>query len=290
MLNTILNRLGHHPTSTTTARTTYKTPFNPNEKTPSFCVFPNNNGEWKNFKDYSSGEGGDIYKFLMQYFNIGFVEAKEKLNELLGEAPKEYTPPPQQSPSHSSFNQQKKSYKILKIQPLQNKALINYLNNRGIKYFKDVNEIYYELNEKRYFAISFMNNSGGVEVRNEYFKGAFGDKDITTIAPTKEKHTLRIFEGFIDYLSYLQLDKTAPKSDYLILNSVSMLNKAKNALNRGYEVIELYLDNDDAGEKATIKIKELVTGIEIIDKRDIYKGYKDLNECLTKDAGGQRWN
>jgi len=41
-------------------------------------------GEWTNWKDYASGAGGDHYKFLMEYLQIGFIEAKEKLKEILG--------------------------------------------------------------------------------------------------------------------------------------------------------------------------------------------------------------
>lgn len=278
MLNQLLQKMGFYPTSQNIKHTKYKSPFNPTEKTPSFFTFQGTNGT--NWKDYASGEGGDIYKFLMLFHKITFIEAKKILEDMgtIQTVSKNYKEA-QKSNTPFSFNQGK-SYKILKIDKLQNPVLMNYLKKRGITTYLNVQEVHYELNNKSYFAICFINNSGGLEIRNEYFKGSFGQKDVTSFLPMKKKYNLKVFEGFIDYLSYLEIAKTAPRSDYLILNSVSMLEKAKGVLNRGYELIELYLDNDDAGDKTTQKIKEIIKGIKVIDKRDVYAGYKDLNEYL----------
>ncbi len=85
MLNQILKSLGFEPNKIRPHQVVYKSPFNPTERTPSFFVFPNSEtGEWTNWKDYASGAGGDHYKFLMEYLQIGFIEAKEKLKEILG--------------------------------------------------------------------------------------------------------------------------------------------------------------------------------------------------------------
>ena len=77
MLNTILQKMGFHPTSQTTKYIKYKSPFNPTEKTPSFFTFNGSNGT--NWKDYASGEGGDIYKFLMLFHKVSFPESKKIL-------------------------------------------------------------------------------------------------------------------------------------------------------------------------------------------------------------------
>jgi len=37
-------------------------------------------------------------------------------------------------------------------------------------------EIYYKIDPKNYFGLSFKNNSGGYEVRNRYFKGSSNRK------------------------------------------------------------------------------------------------------------------
>ncbi len=91
----ILNTLGFTPSRAKSNQMVYKSPFNPSERTPSFFIFPNTQtGEWTNWKDYASGAGGDHYKFVMDYFQIDFKSAKEKIKEIMGESyyePKQLT-------------------------------------------------------------------------------------------------------------------------------------------------------------------------------------------------------
>jgi len=293
MLIQLLEILGHKAESATPTKVKFKSPFR-DERTPSFFVFRNENtGEFTNWKDYGNGLGGDTYKFLMLYFNIGFVEAKKKLEELTGYTRSTATY------EHSNFylnqptptKKQEPTYKIVKTQPLQNRALIQYLNQRGInddtlnlpqvkEYLEDV---YYEMKDKRFFGIGFKNNSDGYEIRNQYFKASFGTKDITIISPSPFGSQIKIFEGFIDYLSYLEIAKGKIQrdiSDYIILNSLSMLEKVLELIQGKYELIELYLDNDKAGNEATVKIMATLSSSRIIDKRRFYQSYKDVNEYL----------
>ncbi len=278
MLRMILKAMQMTPFGVKSNQIIYKSPFNPMERTPSFFVFQNSNtGEFTNFKDYSSGKGGDYYKFLMEYFHIDFKSAKEKLRELIGENYQEPKRPTPIKAPLSSFNQPKKSYEIKKVQPLQNKALIEYLReDRKISYETSksyLEDIYYQIENKNYFGLAFKNNSGGYEVRNKYFKGSFEKKDITLFK--NGSNTVKIFEGFMDFLSYIEIKaQNLPISDYLILNSLSLLDRALNALNGKYERLESYLDNDKKGDEATSKI----ISIGAIDKRDVYKSSKDLNE------------
>jgi len=140
MLNQILKSLGFEPNKIRPHQVVYKSPFNPTERTPSFFVFPNSEtGEWTNW-----------YKFLMEYLQIGFIEAKEKLKEILGNQHHIEPKRPIAKPSNFSLNQQKKSYEIKKVQPLQNRALIEYLEKRGVSFEigkRYLEEIYY----KRYY-------------------------------------------------------------------------------------------------------------------------------------------
>lgn len=290
MLNQLFQQLGHNPTATAPTRTTYKSPWNIEEKTASCYVFKNN--QWNgqdplrefNYKDNSSGNGGNIFHFIMNYFNISFVEAKQKINELLGAGHQEHNHPTPTNPKTSfSFNQQKEeSYQIVKTQQLQNKALIDYLmKDRGlvsINLKRYVSEIYYKIDNKSYFALSFANDSGGREVRNKYFKGSFGKKDISTIFPNPKDRRVKIFEGFIDFLSYLEINKNAPLSNYLVLNSASMQEKGLKAVQGKFEAFELYLDNDQRGGEATEFFMNNLTNV--VDKRVHYKEHKDLNEFL----------
>jgi hypothetical protein len=260
----------------------YRSPFNPQEKTASFFVFKNHEGEYHNFKDYSSGLGGDVYLFLMEYHNINFVEAKKKLKELIG-----IDPPKNKTPNNFSFKQQKKSsiplYEIISVREVTSSStLISYLHKRCIsdETISKVNlsNINYKLHGKQYYAIGFKNNSGGWEVRNKYFKGNLLKKDLTTVITGAT--SIKVFEGFMDYLSYLELAPTAPQCDYMILNSTSLINSAIEVLRGSYRLIELYFDMDKAGQAATEKIRESITDKKIIDKRPHYVFAKDLNEFL----------
>lgn len=57
-----------------------------NEKTPSFVVSP----EKQIFKDFSSGKGGNVFTFLIEYKRITFIEAVQELAEKLSiELPKQ---------------------------------------------------------------------------------------------------------------------------------------------------------------------------------------------------------
>ena len=287
MLNQLFQQLGHKPTATTPTRTTYKSPWNINEKTPSCYIFKNQ--QWNgqdplrefNYKDNSSGHGGNIFHFVMNYFNISFVEAKAKITELTGHEPKEQPSHQTQTPSFSS-NQQNQPYEIVKTQQLQNRALIDYLTkDRGLTSIdlkRYLSEIYYKIDNKSYFALSFVNDAGGREVRNKYFKGSFGKKDISTIFPNPTDRRVKIFEGFMDFLSYLQINKTAPLSNYLILNSASLQEKGLKAIQGKFEAFELYLDNDNRGDEATQFFLNNLNNV--VDKRVHYKEHKDLNEFL----------
>ena len=110
------------------------------------------------------------------------------------------------------------------------------------------------MNAKNYFGIGFKNDSDGFEIRNAYSKICLGKKDISKIENGSKN--LRIFEGFFDFLSFKNVEKYLEKepADYLILNSVSMINKIKNSM-ENYENIEIYFDNDAAGNRAVEMLK-----------------------------------
>lgn len=157
---------------------------------------------------------------------------------------------------------------------------MQYLESRQIKNYKEVKqlrEIHYTINDKDYFGIGFQNNSEGWEIRSKYAKICLGKKDITVI--TNESKTLRIYEGFFDYLSFVQVREILrmEESDYLILNSVALLLKNVPVL-MNYTSIELYLDNDDAGNNYTELIRKQFE--QAVDCRKLYREYEDVNDWL----------
>ena len=178
---------------------------------------------------------------------------------------------------------------------LSSPALLSYLQERGINTAlakKECREAHFTNNGKRYFAIAFPNISGGYEIRNRYFKGCIAPKEISHIRQSGEpRKACYVFEGFMDYLSFLTLRlESCPqfpdfdRQDYMVLNSVANVSKALYPLG-SYERIHCFLDNDHAGMEALQQIrKEYDNTRHIRDASHIYSGCKDLNEYLQKRA------
>ena len=178
-----------------------------------------------------------------------------------------------------------------RIMPLAHPALLDYLKSRKID-LKTAQtlckEVRYTVRGMFYFAVGFANDSGGYEIHNRYFKGAIPPKDTTWIRPQKSNRSCRLFEGFTDYLSYLTLCKQGDVSwhssdeDFLILNSASLLLRAKERLQE-YEHIVCCLDRDTTGRRL---INELCTtfGTRVHDDSILYDGWKGLNDCLRRDS------
>lgn len=119
-----------------------------------------------------------------------------------------------------------------------------------------------------------------MELRNKYFKGCTGSKNFTTI--NNGSSSVKIFEGFIDFLSYLEIYPGEINcSDYLICNSTAIVDRIIPIIKQ-YPDIELYLDNDTSGNKG----KDLIMNncIQAIPKNNLYTGFKDLNEKLIANV------
>ena len=144
---------------------------------------------------------------------------------------------------------------IEQIRPLENPALLAYLTERAIDLDTargHCSEVHYRVADKSYFAVGFRNDAEDWELRNRYFKGC------TSKAPTTRRGdypTCLVFEGFMDYLSYLTL-KHDPNPPYniAVLNSVTNLAKAAPFI-ASHERVYTYLDNDEAGRKATAGVE-----------------------------------
>lgn len=164
-----------------------------------------------------------------------------------------------------------------------NNAITEYLQSRNIElkiacsYLK---EVYYLSNNKHYFALGLLNNSDGWEVRNKYFKGCLGKKDVATIS--RYQHLICVFEGFLDFISALQMKLVSNvETDILVLNSNAMIGRAIKILS-DYKDIKLFLDNDNSGMLATQQITEMIPYAE--DKRSLYHNFKDINEYLKSKS------
>lgn len=166
------------------------------------------------------------------------------------------------------------------MKPLADPRLLYYLRSRGITpaiAAEHCREVYYKTNSERiFYAIGFRNDSDGWELRNSRFKISTSPKTITTLGSGND--SVAVFEGFIDYLSYLCMPQEhQPHTDAIVLNSVSNLPKALPGI-IAHPTILTYLDNDEAGRRATAQIQKVATTSNVIDRADFYGKFNDLND------------
>lgn len=222
--------------------------------------------------DYGVGEGGTLIDLVMRMERCDAGEAMRRLERHID------------GMSVSSFigknpaPQRPSSIIVERVQPLENPALLDYLMERGIGLdtaHVHCSEVHYRVADKFYFAVGFRNDAGGWELRNRYFKGC------TSKAPTTRHSdylTCLVFEGFMDYLSFLTLKRNPnPPHNIVVLNSVTNLAKAVPFI-ASHKWVYTYLDNDEAGRKATAELK--VACRNISDQSVHYRQYNDLNDYL----------
>ena len=244
----------------------YFSPFRA-ETVPSFKVDYRKN-LWY---DFGCGEGGTMIDLVMKMYRCNFPEAMKILEN--GNTPAILLP--------ARPNPQANKTILRDVRPLDNLALIAYLDGRGIN--TDMArcqcvEVHYSVNGKKYYAVGFKNDADGYELRNCYFKGSVSPKDVTTFSLATVD--CMIFEGFMDYLSYLTMNNQFhPQMNTVVLNSTAHLERAMAFLKR-HHLIHAYLDNDKSGKEVLSEISKQHGYVD--DMSMLYHPYKDLNEYLVK--------
>ncbi|GGC15942.1 toprim domain-containing protein [Dyadobacter sediminis] len=242
------------------------------EAYPSFKVDINKN-LWY---DHGIGVGGNLIDLACKIFKM--EDVREVIRLITCDFSSFHPQPAAQVPEMPSRNK----LRIVKEGYIQDLALIDYLNTRGIC-IEVANQYCTELtysNQGHVFrGLGFKNQLGGYELRSKGFKSCIAPKDITFIG--NGGSNLLVFEGFMDFLSYLMLPVFhVSNSSYIILNSLSLLAKVSEPLS-AYDSKFLFLDNDLSGTKAASYIKQMYP--RVIDMSMFYSDHKDLNDYLTQN-------
>ncbi len=240
--------------------------------------------------DHGTGEGGDCVAFVCKFLESQkedhtVADALRWIGNMSGQSPLikpiEHSTPDQDSESS-------KALAITEIQTIRERTLEQYLASRGIplklaqKYLKEI-RLYNRNTKKHFYALGFKNEDEGYELRNKYFKGCIGSKDITFIrGKNPQSKSVHIFEGMMDFLSAVFNESHwAFEGDAIVLNSVSILTKATPYIKGyGYRAAYTWLDNDDAGIKATKALKaffETEEGLLHHPQNHLYAPHKDVN-------------
>ena len=272
-LAAFLSRLGHEPAARKGTRLWYKSPLR-QEQTSSFKVETTLNCWY----DFGLGRGGNIIDLATELYQSTNLRYLMRCIANSYPVPSVQTVAPSYPQRHSAPSMER-----FEVVPLEHRALVAYLQERGIPAHiakANCKEAHHSVNGKPYFAVAFENVSGGCELRNRYFKGCRGRKDISYLPWSRDGPSRKcaVFEGFIDYLSALALG-IIRGADATILNSVVNVNKAVPYL-KDYTTINCNLDNDNAGQTALAELKAIYGSI-VIDRSTLYSEFNDLNDFLV---------
>ena len=278
-----LERKSIKPVRRTPAYALYRSPLR-EETHPSFKV----DTEKNLWIDYAEGRGGSIIDLCMRLEGCTLSEAIHRLGQT--------APDDTAYSSHNDFapnnfqpvmaaNEARRLISISDTLPPHLQEYLTKVRCIDLEKAKPFLKcISYEVRGRCYQAIGFANPSGGYELRdNGSFKGTIAPKDITPIFTDKQtEHAtdktppVCVFEGFMDFLSFLSM-KEEITNHCLVMNSVSNVARTVRCLNdRHLTHIRAFLDNDDAGRRA---VQEFVkAGFKVEDMSVHYKGFKDLNE------------
>ena len=272
-----LERKGVKPVRRTPSYALYRSPLR-EETHPSFKV----DTEKNLWIDYGEGRGGSIIDLCMRMEGCTLSEAIRRLgqNASLDAA---YGLSKQKSDIDTSPVtpwQPSGARRLIEISDTLPPYFQEYLTKercidleKAMPFLKCVS---YEVRGRLYQAIGFANLSGGYELRDDKtFKGTIAPKDITPIF-TDRAESVCIFEGFMDFLSFLSM-KEEITNHCLVMNSVSNVARTIRYLNdRHLTHIRAFLDNDEAGRRT---VQDFIkAGFHVEDMNIHYKDFKDLNE------------
>lgn len=262
----LLNDHGYLPVGEHAGYRLYHSPLRDGDANPSFSV--TDKGRWR---DFATGAGGDVIDLVIA---LGDATTKSSAAEYIVERYSVEDAIGDKMPAKNSSEQTV----IERVIPLQSAALLKYLGSRGIpenvaKHFLD--EVHYRTpGGNSYYGAGVANNKGGYAVRSPYFKGNVGPAGITILGQVAQGEVV-VFEGFIDCLSWL-VDTGGIEGDALILNSVANVPAAIEHL-RKYNTVYSYLDRDEAGAKAMVRLRQEFPE-KLVDESPTYDGFKDYNE------------
>lgn len=276
----------------------YSSPLRQGDKTPSFKIDTHKN-LWY---DHGLGEGGNIIDLVTHLCACDVRDALHHLERTGLYSPAGnvgYTPTlpgadvdAGTSGNHESAGEKEKqgggkALELISKSPLEHPALLKYLSGRGInlniarRYTSQI-EFKAPQSGGTYFGVGYPAGEG-FEARNALFKGFVGIGKAPTLHKGANPAKLMVFEGFIDFLSYLSMKNLeVPDGDALVLNSTAFKAKAIPHVTKAqYEEIQLFLDNDDAGDLVTAFICETDCPGTISDMRQHYATHVDLNDWHT---------
>lgn len=265
----------------------FNSPIRNGDNSPSFKVDPVS----QKWKDFGSGQNGDIINLVCLMQNINVSEALTILEGSGISISTNYNA----KPGLSSFQKQehKPAITVIRRDRITNKSIINYLESeRQIpseiwRMQKNLFEIDYQLDSGKsfYSQIAWLNDKGGYEIRPPYktkVRPCVSPKTITTINGFTSGTGLNVFEGFINYFSALTKYKVIRlKNTTIVLNGLSLVERDLLPIINDYSEINLFLDNDLNGSgQAKARIIQSKHSNCINRSEILFPEYNDFNDWI----------
>lgn len=281
----------------------YHSPLRPDDDSPSFKVDTLIN-KWF---DHGLSEGGNTLDLVIKLKSCTVSEALAVLDATGLYREGGYKPRRGGIQSFSSFpsashtnrapavekEKDGRAFQLIEAKDLTHPALLQYLATRKIaltvarRFLKEIRFKPADGTLREYFALGWFNGVSW-EARNSLFKGVVGEgKEVSTIN-LKDGNDCYVFEGFMDFLSFLTEEEVEHKrSSYIILNSLALRSKLEVIFKQyNFRAVYTYLDHDISGRTGTEYIIGLLPAKKGFDKSGDYEGYKDYN--AWRMAKGER--
>ena len=251
--------------------------------------------------DFGEGQGGNTLDFAIIYLSkhghsSRVTDALQWLEDTMGRPSVKQLPSFSFSEAQSQKTGAPRYLEFVKDSPLKSEVILKYLKTRHIspqiarKYLRVVQYRNTSPNasERLYFAFGQKNLSkDGWEIRSASdgdgrFKSALNQRDITVHPGSEQgRGAVSVFEGMLDHLSLLEMIGVDQlRGDAIVMNALSSYNRTKAYIEQqGYTRIDLFLDNNSSGNKATAKFTEDFGDI-VFDQSPLYLPHVDLNDCL----------
>lgn len=245
------------------------------DKHPSLSVTPNGRG----WHDLATGAKGSVIDLVMTHLNTrDFRRVIEELEKVRSDSLSFY-----QSNTSDGGKEKGLKYTRFELIPLQSRGLYAYLHQRCInieiakQFLHEARYSYKQPDDGTYiYTLAYLNDKGGVEMRNIIKKHSKAPKWISTHLDRGDAPII-VFEGFMDMLSFATLCGGV-KHNYIVLNSIVNAQAAVDVLRECGNTIYLCLDNDDAGRETTKRmIEQLPSAVDISCR---FAPHKDVNDYL----------
>lgn len=283
-----LEGLGFKPHWQSGERAMFLSPLR-EEGNPSFYVQRSSDGSWT-WKDWGTGEYGDIIKFVQAYYRVDFKEALRRLRS---------SPEPlrssvievrhgNQAPKTSEWAKEFYRKEIIKMKGQKSKIVQKYFLDNRVRYYSEMKCILArDRKEGKLYVgipIPYPLKMRGLELREigGNSKKTWGKKTLWLLS--RDSPRILVTESIMDALAG-EIILGDDKFTLCSLNGIGNVGQLADLV-RVYKPLEviLALDGDEPGQNASLQARELLQTYGVLRvaeyREHIEAGVKDLHKLL----------